>query len=121
MRLFLKEKKLLDSGNDEYLKIEIDPEEFKVLIFTSGTTSNSKGVMLCNRNLSENINAVSAYVKLTKEDRLFSVLPLHHTYESTIGYLLPMAVGASIAICQGLKDIVPNLKETNPTAMLEVQ
>ena len=113
-------KKLLDSGNDEYLKIEIDPEEFKVLIFTSGTTSNSKGVMLCNRNLAENINAVSAYVKLTKEDRLFSVLPLHHTYESTIGYLLPMAVGASIAICQGLKYIVPNLKETNPTAMLAV-
>jgi len=113
-------KKLLDSGNDEYLKIEIDPEEFKVLIFTSGTTSNSKGVMICNKNLAENINAVSAYVKLTKEDRLFSILPLHHTYESTIGYLLPMAVGASIAICQGLKYIVPNLKETNPTAMLAV-
>lgn len=113
-------KKLLDSGNDEYLKIEIDPEEFKVLIFTSGTTSNSKGVMICNKNLAENINAVSAYVKLTKEERFFSVLPLHHTYESTIGYLLPMAVGASIAICQGLKYIVPNLKETNPTAMLAV-
>ena len=111
-------KKILNSGDKEFLNIEIDPDEFKVLIFTSGTTSNSKGVMLCNRNLAENINAVSAYVKLTKEDRLFSILPLHHTYESTIGYLLPMAVGASIAICQGLKYIVPNLKETNPTAML---
>ena len=113
-------KKILNSGDKEFLNIEIDPDEFKVLIFTSGTTSNSKGVMLCNRNLAENINAVSAYVKLTKEDRLFSILPLHHTYESTIGYLLPMAVGASIAICQGLKYIVPNLKETNPTAMLAV-
>ena len=113
-------KKILNSGDKEFLNIEIDPDEFKVLIFTSGTTSNSKGVMLCNRNLAENINAVSAYVKLTKEDRLFSILPLHHTYESTIGYLLPMAVGASIAICQGLKYIVPNLKETNPTAMLTV-
>ena len=85
-------KKLLDSGDDEYLNIEIDPEEFKVLIFTSGTTSNSKGVMICNKNLAENINAVSAYAKLSKEDRFFSILPLHHTYESTIGYLLPMAV-----------------------------
>ena len=113
-------KKILNSGDKEFLNIEIDPDEFKVLIFTSGTTSNSKGVMICNRNLAENINAVSAYVKLTKEDRLFSILPLHHTYESTIGYLLPMAVGASIAICQGLKYIVPNLKETNPTAMLAV-
>ena len=58
-------KKILDSGNDNFMKIEIDPEEFKVLIFTSGTTSNSKGVMICNRNLAENINAVSAYVKLS--------------------------------------------------------
>ena len=91
-------KKLLDFGDDEYLKIEIDPEEFKVLIFTSGTTSNSKGVMICNRNLADNINAVSAYVNLSKEERFFSVLPLHHTYESTIGFLLPMAV-RSINCC----------------------
>lgn len=113
-------KEILASGDTEFMKIEIDPEEFKVLIFTSGTTSNSKGVMICNRNLAENINAVSAYVKLTTEDRLMSILPLHHTYESTIGFLLPMATGSSIAVCQGLKYIVPNLKETNPTAILTV-
>ena len=113
-------KELVKSGDDSFMKIKIDPEEFKVLLFTSGTTSASKGVMLCNRNLAENINAVSAYVNLKSEDRLFSVLPLHHTYESTIGFLVPMAVGASIAVCQGLKYIVPNLKETKPTAMLAV-
>ena len=113
-------KKILSSGDKEFSNIEINPNEFKVLIFTSGTTSNSKGVMICNRNLADNVNAVSAYVKLTKEDRFFSILPLHHTYESTIGFLVPMAVGASIAVCQGLKYIVPNLKETNPTAMLAV-
>ena len=113
-------KKLVDAGDNSFMKIKIDPEEFKVLIFTSGTTSQSKGVMLCNRNLAENINGVSAYVKITEKDRLFSVLPLHHTYESTIGFLLPMAVGASVAVCQGLKYIVPNLKETKPTAMLAV-
>ena len=113
-------KELVANGDDSFMKIEIDPEEFKVLIFTSGTTSQSKGVMLCNRNLAENINAVSAYVRLYPTDRLFSVLPLHHTYESTIGFLLPMAFGCSIAVCQGLKHIVPNLKETKPTAMLAV-
>lgn len=113
-------KELVKNGDDSFGKIKIDPEEFKVLIFTSGTTSQSKGVMICNRNLAENINAVSAYVKLYETDRLFSVLPLHHTYESTIGFLLPMAVGASVAVCQGLKHIVPNLKETKPTAMLAV-
>lgn len=113
-------KKITQDGNNQFMKIEIDPEEFKVLIFTSGTTSNSKGVMLCNRNLAENINAVSAYVKINPDDRLLSILPLHHTYESTIGFLVPMAVGASIAVCQGLKYIVPDLKETKPTALLTV-
>ena len=113
-------KEMIKAGDESFVKIEVDPEEFKVLLFTSGTTSNSKGVMLCNRNLAENINAVSAYVNLTEEDRLFSVLPIHHTYESTIGFLIPLAKGSSIAVCQGLKYIVPNLKETKPTAMLAV-
>lgn len=111
---------LVESGDDFYSKVEIIPDEFKVLLFTSGTTSNAKGVMLSSRNLAENINAVSAYVKLMPTDRFFSVLPLHHTYESSIGFLLPMANGCSIAVCQGLKHIVPNFKETNPTALLAV-
>ena len=113
-------KEMVKNGDDSFSKIEIDPEEFKVLIFTSGTTSNSKGVMICNRNLAQNINAVNPYVKLHETDRLFSILPLHHTYESTIGFLLPFAKGSSIAVCQGLKYIVPNLKETKPTALLAV-
>ena len=113
-------KEFVAAGVKDFEKIQIDPDEFKVLIFTSGTTSQAKGVMICNRNLAENINAVSAYVKLTPEDRMFSVLPLHHTYESTIGFLLPLATGTSIAVCEGLKYIVPNLKETKPTAMLAV-
>ncbi len=113
-------KKLVEGGKDFFEKIEIDPEEFKILFFTSGTTSNSKGVMLNNRNLAENINAVSAYVKIYPVDRLFSVLPLHHCYESTIGFLLPIATGASIAICEGLKYIVPNIQEAKPTGILTV-
>lgn len=113
-------KEMIERGDNSFEDIEIDPDEFKVLIFTSGTTSNSKGVMISNRNLAENINAVSTYVKLYTSDRLFSVLPLHHTYESTIGFLLPMSNGSSIAVCQGLKYIVQNLQETNPTAILGV-
>ena len=113
-------KAIVKSGDKSFEKIQIDPEEFKILFFTSGTTSNSKGVMLNNRNLAENINAVSAYVKIYPIDRLFSVLPLHHCYESTIGFLLPIACGASIAICEGLRYIVPNLQEAKPTAILTV-
>ena len=113
-------KNLVANGDEAYSKLRVIPDDFKVLLFTSGTTSSAKGVMLSSRNLAENINAVSAYVKLYPEDRFFSVLPLHHTYESSIGFLLPMAWGCSIAICQGLKHIVPNLQETKPTAMLAV-
>lgn len=113
-------KALVEKGDQSFMEIPIDPDAFKVLIFTSGTTSNSKGVMISNKNLAQNVNAVSAYVKLYESDRLFSVLPLHHTYESSIGFLLPMANGCSVAICQGLKYIVPDLKETKPTALLAV-
>ena len=113
-------RKLYENGNNKLMEKTIDPDEFKVLIFTSGTTSASKGVMLSNRNLAENVYAVKSYIVVNPEDRLFSVLPLHHTYESTIGFLLPFACGASVAVCEGLKHIVPNLKEAQPTAMLAV-
>lgn len=118
--LIEKGKDLYIAGDNSFMDIKIDPNAFKVLLFTSGTTSQAKGVMLCHKNLAQNVNAVSAYVHLTENDRLFSVLPLHHTYESTIGFLVPFAVGASIAVCEGLKYIVPNLKEAKPTAMLAV-
>ena len=118
--VLLEGKKLVEAGDNSYKNIEIDPDEFKVLFFTSGTTSQSKGVMLCNRNLAENINACSAYVDLRQTDRLFSVLPLHHSYESTIGFLYPFALGASIAVCEGLKYILPNIQESKPTAILAV-
>lgn len=110
----------INEGDNRFEKIKIDPEEFKVLIFTSGTTSSSKGVMLNNRNLAENINAVTSYVKLYPTDRFFSVLPLHHCYESTIGFLFPLCMGSSVAVCEGLRYIVPNLQEVKPTAVLTV-
>lgn len=113
-------KNMIESGNNDFKSIQIDPDEFKILFFTSGTSAESKGVMLCNRNLAENINAASAYVKFYPTDRALSILPLHHCYESTIGFLFPIAKGASIAICEGLKYIVPNIQEAKPTAMLAV-
>ena len=112
--------KFVNSGDDYFAKVETDPDEFKVLLFTSGTTSNAKVVMLTSRNLAENINAATAYAKVYPEDRFFSVLPLHHTYESTIGFLLPMAWGSSIAVCQGLKHIVPNMLESKPSVLISV-
>ena len=113
-------KERLESGDTSYMDIEVNPEEFKVLIFTSGTTSKSKGVMICSRNLAANINSVFAYMHLYQTDRLFSILPLHHTYESTIGFLVPFSAGCSIAICEGLKYIAANMQEAKPTILLAV-
>lgn len=112
--------KLFENGNNALLDTKIDREAFKLLIFTSGTSAASKGVMVCHRNLTENVYACQSYVYLKPTDKLFSVLPLHHTYESTIGFLYPFSQGASVAVCEGLKYIVQNLKETKPTALLAV-
>ncbi len=110
----------VDLGDTSLMNREIDPEAFALLIFTSGTTSQAKGVMINNRALAANINGITPFVHLTPEDRLFSVLPLHHTYESTIGFIYPMAMGASIAICQGLKHLAQDMQATQPTAILAV-
>ncbi len=112
--------KLYENGNNALLDTKIDREAFRLLIFTSGTSAASKGVMVCHRNLTENVYACQSYVYLRPTDKLFSVLPLHHTYESTIGFLYPFSQGASVAVCEGLKYIVQNLKETKPTALLAV-
>ena len=111
---------LVKNGNEKFNKVKIDPDEFKVLIFTSGTTSKSKGVMLCNRNLTDNIYAALSYAYMDQYDRFLSILPLHHTYESTIGFLMPVYGGSSIAVCEGLKYIQPNLKEAKPSCLLTV-
>lgn len=63
--------KFINSGDKSFENIKINPDEFKVLLFTSGTTSSAKGVMLTSRNLAENINAATAYAKVYPEDRFF--------------------------------------------------
>ncbi len=111
---------MVANGDTSYIDIDTDPDEFRALFFTSGTTASAKGVMANSRQLANNINAVSAYVRISENDRFFSVLPLHHTYESSIGFLLAIAYGSSIAVCQGLRYISDNLKETKPTIIIAV-
>lgn len=108
------------NGDTRYREIETDPDEFRALFFTSGTTASAKGVMASSRQLANNINAVSAYVQISENDRFFSVLPLHHTYESSIGFLLAFGYGSSIAVCQGLRYISDNLKEAKPSIIIAV-
>lgn len=102
------------------MNVNIDPEEFKILLFTSGTTAESKGVMLTNKNIVENIEAAISEVSLYDDDRFFSVLPLHHSYESTVGMMIPIYCGISIAYAGGLKTIANDLKTTHPSVLLGV-
>ena len=111
-------KNLVEEGNNKFEKITIDPDELKILLFTSGTTGNAKGVCLSQRNICSNILSIYGIVKVKRSDLFFSILPLHHTYECTIGFLLPLYSGASICYCDGLRYITSNMLEYHPSVIL---
>ena len=111
-------KKLIDGGNKEYENIKINPDEMKILLFTSGTTGSSKAVMLSHKNICSNIISIASIVKVDNSTKVLSILPLHHTYECTIGYLLVIYGGGTICYCEGLRYITKNIQEYQPTFIL---
>lgn len=116
---FLEEgRNLYSKGKTTFDDIQINPDELRILLFTSGTTGNAKGVCLSHRNICSNILSIYGIVKVKRSDLFFSILPLHHTYECTIGFLLPLYSGASIAHCEGLRYITKNMNEYHPTVIL---
>ena len=85
---------------DEYLgAVRSDhvaaPDDLAAIVYISGTTGNSKGVMLTQRNIVDDVVAAVRYVVITPSDRLLSMLPLAHTYECSCGFLGPLSGGAS--------------------------
>ncbi len=119
-KLIAEGKESVDRGNRSFLDAEIDAEAMSILLFTSGTTGIAKGVMLSQRNICEDLMAAPTILNVNSWDIFFSVLPIHHTYECTCGFLMPIYKGASIAYCEGLKYIVKNLQEVKPTMLLAV-
>jgi len=91
-----------DFPNERPREPRAEPGDLAVLLFTSGTTGHAKGVMLSHTNLLSNVEAVARAFEFGPADRFLSVLPLHHTFESTGGFLCPMRVGASVAYARGL-------------------
>lgn len=108
---------------DFHQKVEPEapqPEDVAALIFTSGTTGNAKAVMLTHRNLAANVVATSHHVAINHADIVLSVLPLHHTYECTAGFLTALYQGATICHAENLRRVADNLKETRASVLLGV-
>lgn len=119
-RLLQKGHELLKEGNREFVDAQIDVEAMNMLLFTSGTTDTAKAVMLSHKNIAENLMGMCSMLYIDEKDIFLSILPIHHTYECTCGFLCQLYRGCTIAYCEGLRHIVKNLKESKTTIMLGV-
>lgn len=108
---------LLSNGNKEYIEAEIDLDKMSSIVFTSGTTSLSKAVMLSQKNIISNINDMNKVEKMYDTDTNIAFLPFHHTFGST-GILLFLSNGVKNVFCDGLRHIQENLKEYKVTVFV---
>ena len=110
--LIEKGKGLLAGGERAFIDAEIDPDVMSIMLFTSGTTSQSKAVALSQKNICANLIAMKDIVyDIDCDDTFLSVLPVHHVFECSAGFMLAMYLGASTAFCSGLRHIVDDLRE----------
>ena len=119
-RLLNKGHELVKTGDRSFIDAEIDNEAMNILLFTSGTTDQSKAVMLSHKNICANLMAMCQMTYTDDKDVFLSVLPIHHTYECTCGFLCELYRGSTIAYCEGLRHIPKNLAESRATIMLGV-
>ncbi len=118
--LIKKGKEFISKGDTSFENTVVKPDDVNVIIFTSGTTGFSKGVMLSHRNIASNVMNICSVYTIGEKDRMFSILPIHHTYECTCGFLCPMYAGSSVAHCSGLKYILKEVAEAKPTIIVAV-
>ena len=110
-------KKLIQEGNEEFLNAQINPNEMSIMLFTSGTTSKSKVVALSHKNICSNLMDIGSVLNVTSEDILLSILPIHHVFECTVGFLFSLYKGAQTVFCDGIRHVVENLNEYHVTVM----
>ncbi len=99
---------------------EIITSDVAEIIFTSGSLGRAKGVMLSQGNLKSNLTSMVSMLFIYPEDRFLSVLPMHHTYECTCGFLCPLYCGSSAHYAQSLKTVVDDLQKVRATMLLGV-
>ena len=112
-------EKLLKAGSKQFDNVEIDSDKMSILLFTSGTTSKSKAVMLSQRNIASNIVSMHATEDFKDTDVSLALLPFHHTFGST-GMLMLLSSGAAVSFPDGLRYIAQNLKEYKVTFFIGV-
>lgn len=98
-------------------------DDLAAIIYTSGTTGRPKGVMLSHKNLISNLISTSIIQHMDENDRLLSILPLPHTYECSLGFLLPIATGAAVYYLEKpptAAALIPAMQMVRPTMMLSV-
>jgi len=110
----------ISAGKNDFEERIVSPGQLLSILFTSGTMGNPKGVMLSHGNVASNLVDALSWVDLRSEDRFLSVLPIHHSYECTDGFLLAMHQGATTSYAENLRRIPENMVETRTTAMLGV-
>lgn len=103
-------KEILEAGNTEYLEAKIDSYKMNILLFTSGTTSKSKAVMLSQNNIASNVYSMQLVEDIRKEDVNIAFLPFHHIFGSTC-MIVMLAFGVTTVFPDGLRYIAQNLKE----------
>lgn len=113
--LIEKGRQLIEQGNRQFIDAKINPDVMNIMLFTSGTTSESKAVALSHKNICSNLMDLATVLDIDENDRTLSFLPLHHVFECTVGFLLPLYKGAQISFCDGVKHILENLNEYQTT------
>ncbi len=117
LELIEKGRRLVESGNREFIDAEIDAEKMNIMLFTSGTTAASKVVALSHRNICSNLMSIASTLDVSEKDIMLSFLPLHHVFECTVGFLMALYKGMQVTFCDGLKYIVDNMNEYKITYM----
>ncbi len=97
-----------------------DPEDLAVLMYTSGTTGDSKGVMLCHRNITANIEAMLKVIQVGPEDRALTIVPWYHIYGLTASFLAPLWVGASVTYTDDYRNLIPIAQKVGVTILIGV-
>lgn len=112
-------EKLLKEGKDEYINAQIDENKMNIILFTSGTTSKSKAVMLSQKNIASNIYAMQCVEDIRSTDTNIAFLPFHHIFGSTCMAMM-IACGVKTVFPDGLRYIKQNLNEYKVTLFVGV-